>query len=344
MDRSRSRAIALGLTGLALTAPAAVADPVADFYKGKEIKMLIGQPVGGGYDTYARWFARRLLEFMPGNPNVTVQNMPGAGGVVMTNGLATQQPRDGTVIGAAAGSVSTSPLFGMAAARYDSRELSWIGSLNSEVGLVVSWKDSPIKTTKDIFEKEFIVGGSAASDGNVIFPKTMNQVLGAKFKVIPGYGGTTNVSLAMERGEIHGTGSWHYSSISVNKPAWLQDGSINVLVQLSLKPHPKVANAPTVIELARNAEERAVLELVFAQQDMGRPVYGPPGVPADRLKALRGAFDAFVRDPSVHAEADKMKLELNNPMPGEEIAQLVRRLYAMPPEAIKKASQAVGGG
>jgi tripartite-type tricarboxylate transporter receptor subunit TctC len=344
MDRSRSRAVALGLAGLALSAPGAVADPVADFYKGKEIKMLIGQPVGGGYDTYARWFARRLPDFMPGNPSVTVQNMPGAGGVVMTNSLATQQPRDGTVIGAAAGSVSTSPLFGMAAARFDSRELSWIGSLNSEVGLVVSWKDSPIKTTKDIFEKEFIVGGSAASDGNVIFPRTMNQVLGAKFKVIPGYGGTTNVSLAMERGEIHGTGSWHYSSISVNKPQWLQDGSINVLVQLALKPHPNVPNVPTIIDLARNAEERAVLELVFAQQDMGRPVFGPPGLPADRLKALRGAFDAFVRDPSVLAEADKMKLELNKPMPGEEIAQLVKRLYAMPPEAIKKASQAVGGG
>jgi tripartite-type tricarboxylate transporter receptor subunit TctC len=335
------RALAICMAA-AIAAPAAGrAETVAEFYKGKDIKMLIGQPVGGGYDTYARFFARHLSHFMPGAPNVIVQNMPGAGGVVMTNTLVAAQPRDGTVIGAAAGSVSTAALFGASGARYDARELGWIGSLNSEVGLVVSYKTAPVQKLADIYNTEFIVGGSGATDGNVIFPRSMNQVLGTKFKVIPGYGGTANVVLAMERGEIHGTGSWHYSSISVARPTWLEDGTINVLTQLSLKRHPKVPNTPTVIELAKTDEQRAILELIFAQQDMGRPVYGPPGMPADRKAALRKAFDDFVKDPKVQAEAIAIKIEINNPMSGAEIDKQIARLHAMSPDVVRKAGDAI---
>ena len=337
----RALALATCLTATLAAPMIARADAVADFYKGKDIKMLIGQPVGGGYDTYARFFARHLSHFMPGAPNVIVQNMPGAGGVVMTNALVAAQPRDGSVIGAAAGSVSTAALFGASGARYDARELGWIGSLNSEVGLVVSYKTAPVQKLDDIFTTEFIVGGSGATDGNVIFPRTMNQVLGAKFKVIPGYGGTANVVLAMERGEIHGTGSWHYSSISVARPQWLTDGTINVLVQLSLQRHPKVPGTPTVIELAKTDEQRGILELIFAQQDMGRPIFGPPAMPADRKAALRKAFDDFVKDPKVQAEADAIKIELNNPMPGAEIDTLITRLHAMSPEVVRKAGDAI---
>jgi tripartite-type tricarboxylate transporter receptor subunit TctC len=335
------RALAICMAA-AIAAPAAGrAETVAEFYKGKDIKMLIGQPVGGGYDTYARFFARHLSHFMPGAPNVIVQNMPGAGGVVMTNTLVAAQPRDGTVIGAAAGSVSTAALFGASGARYDARELGWIGSLNSEVGLVVSYKTAPVQKLADIYTTEFIVGGSGATDGNVIFPRSMNQVLGTKFKVIPGYGGTANVVLAMERGEIHGTGSWHYSSISVARPTWLEDGTINVLTQLSLKRHPKVPNTPTVIELAKTDEQRAILELIFAQQDMGRPIYGPPGMPADRKASLRKAFDDFVKDPKVQAEAIAIKIEINNPMPGAEIDKQIARLHAMSPDVVRKAGDAI---
>jgi tripartite-type tricarboxylate transporter receptor subunit TctC len=335
------RALAICMAA-AIAAPAAGrAETVAEFYKGKDIKMLIGQPVGGGYDTYARFFARHLSHFMPGAPNVIVQNMPGAGGVVMTNTLVAAQPRDGTVIGAAAGSVSTAALFGASGARYDARELGWIGSLNSEVGLVVSYKTAPVQKLADIYTTEFIVGGSGATDGNVIFPRSMNQVLGTKFKVIPGYGGTANVVLAMERGEIHGTGSWHYSSISVARPTWLEDGTINVLTQLSLKRHPKVPNTPTVIELAKTDEQRAILELIFAQQDMGRPVYGPPGMPADRKAALRKAFDDFVKDPKVQAVAIAIKIEINNPMSGAEIDKQIARLHAMSPDVVRKAGDAI---
>jgi len=187
-----------------LVTPAAQADPVADFYKGKEIRLIIGQPPGGGYDTFARLFARHLGRLMPGNPIVIPQNMPGAAGMAMTNSLVAIQPRDGTVIGAASGQIGTAALFGAPGARYDARELGWIGSLNSEVGLVVARKDVPVKRFADLLDHELIVGASFATDSNVIYPTTMNAVLGTKFKIIPGYGGTSNVAIAIDRGEVQG--------------------------------------------------------------------------------------------------------------------------------------------
>jgi tripartite-type tricarboxylate transporter receptor subunit TctC len=327
-------------------AVAAQSDLVAAFYRGKDMRLLIGTPVAGGYDTYGRFFARFLPRFLPGGPGVIVQNMPGAAGVNMANSIYFQQPKDGTVIGSGAGSIATAALFGGQGARYDARNFLWIGSLNAEVGLVISWRDSPVKTAKDLFERELIVGGSGATDGNVIFPNTMNNVLGTKFKVVPGYKGTATIAVAMEQGEVQGMGSWHYSSIMTAKPDWLRDGTINVLVQLALAPHPAVPNVPTVLELARNDEERSVIELVFAQQDMGRPFFAPPGVPAERGAALRAAFQAMATDADVLKEADRMQLEINQPMPGEAMNTLVERLYAQPESAIRRAADAItrGGG
>lgn len=318
---------------------AAQADPVADFYKGREIRLIVGQPPGGGYDAFARLFARHLGRLMPGNPTVIPQNMPGAAGMAMTNSLVAVQPRDGTVIGAASGQIGTAALFGAPGARYDARELGWIGSLNSEVGLVVARKDVPVRRFADLLDHELIVGASFATDSNVIYPTTMNAVLGTKFKIIPGYGGTSNVAIAIERGEVQGTASWHVSSIMAAKPDWIApNGFLTVLLQLALKRHPAVPDVPTVIEVAKTDEQRAILELIFAQQDMGRPVYGPPGMPADRLAALRAAFDAFVADSEVRAEVAKMRLEMHNPMRGAEIAAMIARLYAMPPDVIQKAA------
>lgn len=330
---------------LALMVPSLAAQPanpsVVAFYRGKDIRLQIGTPVAGGYDTYGRFFARHLPRFLPGGPGVIVQNVPGAAGVNMANSLYFQQPKDGTVIGSGAGSIATAALFGGQGARYDARNFIWIGSLNAEVGLVISYKTSPVKAAKDLFEQELIVGGSGATDGNVIFPNTMNNVLGTKFRVIPGYKGTATIAVAMERGEIQGMGSWHYSSIMTSKPEWLRDGSINVLVQLALARHPNVPNVPTVLELARTDEERAVIELVFAQQDMGRPVFAPPGVPAERANALRAAFDAMVLDADVLKEAERMQLEINQPMAGERINALIERLHAKAPEAVKRAAEAI---
>ncbi len=328
-----------------LAALPARADPVADFYRGKEVRVVIGLPAGGGYDIYGRLFARHLSRFIPGNPVVVAQNMPGAAAIPMTNSMAAQQPRDGTVIGVGVGSNATAALFSAPGARYDARLLTWIGSMNSEVGLVLAYKTAKVKTTADLFTTELVVGGSGATDGNVMFPAVMNKVLGTKFRIIPGYGSTNTVALAMERGEIDGMGSWHYSSISTNKPEWLRDGSINFLVQLALAKHPAMpAEIPLVVDLAKTPEQRAILELVFAQQDMARPIFAPPGLPPERAKALRDAFAAWSRDPAVLGEAEQMKLEINRPMGGEDMKILIDRLHAMPGDIVTKAADAIQVG
>ncbi|MBX9739728.1 MAG: hypothetical protein K2X62_06645 [Beijerinckiaceae bacterium] len=317
------------------------AETAAEFYKGKDIRMLISHPPGGGYDVYARFFARHLSKFMPGNPNVVPQNMPGAAGVVMANSLATQQPNDGTVIGLGPGSMGTAPLFGASGARYDARNLSWIGSMNADVGVSLAWHTSSVKTAEDLMKTELIVGGAGATDQSVLYPTALNRILGTKFKVIPGYGGSAATALAMERGETSGIGGMNFSSVLANKPDWLRDKKINILVQLSLDRHPDLPNVPTVVELAKTDEQRDVLQLIFAQSSMGRAIFGPPGIPEDRLKALRGAFDAMMKDKDILAEAEKLKMELNQPMPGVKMAELVDRLYKVKPETLKKAQEAV---
>jgi tripartite-type tricarboxylate transporter receptor subunit TctC len=328
---------------LMLLSPVASADTVDDFYRGKDIKLIIGYPAsGGGYDAYGRFLAKHLGRFIPGQPSISAQNMPGASSLSMVNSLVSAQPRDGTVIGAGAGSVTTAGLFGAQGARFDARQLNWLGSLNAEVGLVVTYKTSSTKTVADAMARETIMGANGATDGNNIFPHTMNKVLGTRFKVIPGYQSTNAIAVAMEAGEVEGVASWHYSSVATTKPQWLTDGSLNFLAQLALKPHPAMpADVPTIIDLAKTPEQKAVLELVFAQQDLGRPFFLGPGIPADRLDLIRRAFDAMVRDPDVLKDAESMRLEINKPMSGRDIQALVDQLYGMPRAAIRAAAEAV---
>ena len=323
-----------------LSVPAA-AQSVEQFYRGREVRLLIGEPPGGGYDLYGRFLARHLSRFLPGHPSILPENMPGAASVTMTNALFFQMPKDGSVIGSGAGSVGTAALFGSPGARYDARRLGWIGSLNSEVGMVVAWHLAAVKTAADLFTKPLIVGGSGATDGNVIFPNTMNNVLGTRMKVIPGYGSTASIATAMEQGEVEGMGSWHYSSILAGKPQWLAEHKIVLLVQLSLARHPDQPSVPTVLELARDESERSLIELVFAQQQMGRPVFAPPDIPAERLAALRQAFDAMMHDPEVLADAEAHHIEINQPMAGLEIERLIGRLHGFPPALMKRAAQAI---
>ncbi|MDB5593663.1 MAG: hypothetical protein JWM36_624 [Hyphomicrobiales bacterium] len=325
---------------LSLTAVARSETP-AEFYKGKDVRMLISHPPGGGYDIYARLFARHLTRFLDGHPNVIPQNMPGAAGIVMANSMAAQQPSDGTVIGLGPGSIGTADLFGASGARYDARKFSWIGSMNADVGVSLSWHTSPVKTAADLMKTELIVGGAGATDQSVVFPTALNRILGTKFKIIPGYAGSAATSLALERGEISGIGGMNFSSILANKPDWLRDKQVNILVQLALDRHPDLPDVPTVVELAKTDQQRAVLELVFSQSSMGRAILGPPGIPADRLKALRSAFDAMMKDKAFLAEAEKMKMEINQPMSGEQMAQLVDKLYRATPAIVKEASAAI---
>jgi len=250
------------------------------------------------------------------------------------------------VIALGGGSIAPAALFGAAGARFDSRRFSWIGSMNSEKGVAVAWHTAPVRKASDIFEREFVVGGAGVNADSVIFPNAVNRVLATRFKVVSGYQGSAEMVLAMERGEVQGIGNWHYSSILANRPDWLRDKKINLVLQLGLGPHPQLPDVPTVMDVARTDEERDILRIVFAQQSIGRPVLGPPEMAEDAFALLRKTFDAIMRDPQFLAEAERRKVEINEPMRGDDAAQVVEKLYAASPALIKKASAAVhpGGG
>src|SRR6186997_1699447 len=302
MPRGRRLLVTLAFAAIA-GATAASAQSPAEFYKGKEIRMLISHPAGGGYDLYARFFASHLSRLMTGNPTVVPQNMPGGAGVVMASYIYAGAPQDGTVIGLGPGSTGTAALFGSSGARYDARQFSWIGSMTSDIAVALSWHTSPVKTAKDLFTTELVTGGAGVTDQSVMFPKALDHILGTKFKVITGYGGTADTTLAVERGETAGIGAMNFSSVQANKPQWLSEKKINVLVQYGLARHPDLPDVPTVLELTDNDDERELLRLLFAQSSMGRAIYGPPNIPAERLKLLRAAFDRMMQDPDFLAEA-----------------------------------------
>jgi tripartite-type tricarboxylate transporter receptor subunit TctC len=322
-------------------AGAGMAQDAADFYKGRTVTVLISHPPGGGFDIYGRLFARHLTKNLAGHPNVVAQNMPGAAGVVMANHMASQALSDGSVIGLGPGALVTAALFSMPGARYDARRFNWIGSLNSEVAVTVSWHTSPVKTAKDLFSTELVVGAGGATDGSTIFPIAVNKLLGTKIKVISGYNGTAAIALAMERGETSGIGAWNWSSIVAGKPSWISEKKINVIAQLSLDPHPDLPNVPTALDLGRDESERNVLRLIFAQSAVGRAIYAPPNVPEYRVSALRAAFDRMLTDPDFVAETQKMVIEINQPRTGKEVAALIDELHQFSPEIVKRASEAI---
>lgn len=326
------------LATLALTAATGFARAADDsFYKGKTINIVIGGTVGDGYDIYARLLGQFLPKHIPGAPRIMPQNMPGAGTLVAANYMYEVAPKDGTSMGTVGGGTATAQLFKTPGIRVDPRRYAWVGSLNSEVGLVLAWHETPFKSYKDITEREFVVGGGGPTSGTVIFPLVLNRIVGAKFKIIPGYKGTGDIALAMERGEVQGTGSYHYSSMIQTKPNWIRDKQVVPLIQLSLIKHPLFPNVPHIPELARTDEERTILELVFARQAMGRPFMLPPGVNPDATRILRTAFNAVLKDPEFIAEAERRSIDLTLPMTGEEIHRLLDQLYAAKPDVIDKA-------
>lgn len=339
------RPLVTGAMLATLAASAAVAQAVPpDYFRDKTIKIVAGGGTGDGYDLYARLLSQHMGRHIAGNPRIIVQSMPGAGTLRAANFIWEVAAKDGTYFGTVGGGAATAGLLDAKNARFDARRFGWIGSMNSEVGLVVSWGPTPFKTIQDVMKQDFVVGGGGPTSGNVIFPTLLNQMVGTRFKVISGYKGTSDIALAIERGELHGSASYHYSSIIARNPDWLPRKLVNVLLQLSLRKHSLFPDVPLVIELARNEEQRAILELVFARQEMGRPFMLPPGTPPGVAEILRRAFDATMRDPALFAEAGTRKLDINQPMTGEEIHALIDRLYQWPPAIIEKAAQAVGPG
>jgi tripartite-type tricarboxylate transporter receptor subunit TctC len=317
------------------------AGEVPDFYEGRELRMLIGYSAGGGYDTYARLLARHLGRHIPGNPRVVPQNMPGAASLTLANYLYNVAAKDGSVIGTVARGLAMEPLLSARGTRFVASEFSWLGSLNNEVSVCASWHTSDVKTMQDLMTRELIVGGTGSAAGTDVFPLVVKNLLGANIRLITGYPGGNDILLAMERGEVDGRCGWSWSTVQATRPDWIAEGRLNMLVQFALEKHPDLPDVPLVTEFAASDDERMALELIFARQVMGRPFLAPPGVPPERLDALRRGFDATAADPAFRAEAERMQLELN-PVSGEEIDALIARVYGASENAIRLATDAIG--
>ncbi len=310
----------------------------ADFYKGKTVEIYVGYSAGGGYDVYARMIARYIGKHIPGNPSVVVKNLDGAGSLKLANQIYNTLPKDGTVFGTIARGAAFDPLFGNEAAQFDASKYNWIGSANDEVSVCVSWNTTGITKIEELFTKELIVGGTGPSADTDQFPRIVNGVLGTKFKIVTGYPGGNDISLAMERGEVQGRCGWSWSSVVTTRKDWFDKKTINVLVQLSLQKHADLPNVPAILDLAKTPEQKQILTLVFARQALGRPFVAPPGVPADRVATLRKAFMDTMKDKDFLAEAEKAKLEVT-PISGEEVQKIVIDAYKTDPATVKKTAE-----
>jgi tripartite-type tricarboxylate transporter receptor subunit TctC len=326
------------LFGWALPQPAQ-ADSVADFYKGKTITLYIGYSSGGGYDTYARTIGRVIGKHIPGNPKVVAKNKPGAGSLRLTNELYNSLPKDGTVIGTFGRGMVMEPLFGNKKARFDPSKFTWLGSANNEVSVCIAWHKSPIQTLDDFLTKPMIVGGTGPGADTDVFPKVLNNVIGTKLRLVTGYPGGNDINLATERGEVQGRCGYSWSSLKSRFPQWLTGKKVQILLQMSTAKHPDLPDVPFVMDLAKTERDRKILGLVFARQAWGRPFVAPPGVPAERAKALQAAFTATMKDPGFLKDAKRQKLEIA-PISGEKINQLIAQLFASPKDLVEAAKEA----
>jgi len=311
----------------------------ADFYKNRNLDEYIGYSTGGAYDFYARVVGRHMGQHIPGNPTLIPRNMEGAGSLRLANWLYRVAPRDGSAFGTIGRGIAFDPLLIGKGDQFDATKFNWLGSANNEVSVCVARADSGITKFEDLFTKELAVGGTGTSADTDQFPRVLNGVLGTHFKVIEGYPGGSEVGLAMERGEVSGRCGWSWSSVKSTHKSWLDEKKMVVLVQLSLTRHPELPDVPLVTDFAKTDEQRQILKMIFARQVMGRPFVAPPSLPPDRVAALRQAFSETMTDPAFVAEADKAQLEIN-PVSGEAVENLVKEVYATPPEVIAKAKEA----
>ncbi|MPZ37344.1 MAG: hypothetical protein GEU95_04650 [Rhizobiales bacterium] len=326
------------VAAVALALPAAAnAQSVADFYKGKNVEVLIGYSGGGGYDVYARLLARHIGKHIPGNPTIVPRNMPGAGSLVLANWLYNVAPKDGTVFGMIGRGTPFDPILGIEGAKFDPTKYLWLGSMNNEVSVCVSWHTSGVTKFEQLLQKELVVGGTGPSADTDQFPRITNAVLGTKFRIISGYPGGNDISLAMERGEVGGRCGWSWSSVVATRMNWFKEKKIRVLLQLALEKHEDLPDVPLVVDLAKTPEQRAILRLIFARQALGRPFLAPPGVPQDRAAALQKAFMATMKDKAFRAEAEKAKLEINS-LDAAAIEKIIEEAAKTNPAVLKKAA------
>jgi len=336
----RSGFLALATSAaLSFAATGAMAQSVAEFYAGKQINFLVGASAGGGYDTQARLVARHLGRHIPGNPTIIVQNMPAAGGLAATNHIANAAPKDGTVIALVQRGMLLIKNYNPSAVQFDLAQLNWIGSINSEVGVVVAWHTAPHKKTADLFEQELIVGGITGVDPETT-PRLLNALISTKFKIVTGYPGTTEIALAMERGEVQGIGDWSYSNLKKGRADWLREKKVTLLMQEALQKDPDLGGLPNMLDFVKNDADRKVMELFLTQKTAARPMIAPPGMPADRVAALRAGFMALSADKDFLADVEKSNLEVA-PVSGEAVDKVIALINAASPETAERLGKAI---
>ncbi len=333
MTRIRSLAASFSLV---LMANAAVAQ---DFYAGKQINVIVGSAPGGGYDLLARLTARHMGKHIPGNPIFIVQNVPAAGSMVAANQLANVSPRDGTTIGLMQRGVLLAPITSPGAVRYNVSSFRWIGSLASETGVTLAYGSAPHQTAKDLFEQELIVGGVPNVDPETT-ARLYNALLGTKFRIVMGYNGTTAVGLAMERGEVQGIGDWSWSSLKVQRPAWIKDKSVRILMQGALERDKELPDVPNALDFVKEGTDRKALELFFTQKTVARPLLTPPEVPIERVNTLRAAFMALDKDELFKEEARKSSLDLSL-LSGEAVDRVITLIANATPDVKDRLAAAM---
>ena len=328
------------LAGAAAAPPAGAAEDVAAFYRGKTVTIIVGSDSGGGYDLNARALSRHMARHLAGEPTIIVQNKPGASSLAAANYVYEVAPPDGRFIAAVQRPVPFQFLFGEAGVHFDLKRIQWLGSTAKEPGVFVAWETAPQKSLADLLHGEMIVGGNGASTDTELFARMMNNLFGTSLKIISGYPGQNEIVLAMQRGEVQGVANWSWSDIESRHRDWISDRKVRFLLQFSLDPIPALAGVPHILDIARSPEERAVLTLLMQNKALGRPYFVAPAVPADRVAALRAAFDATVKDPAFVADATKTVGPVDA-VSGAAMQTMLDAVYASPPALIDKARQIV---
>jgi tripartite-type tricarboxylate transporter receptor subunit TctC len=334
---SRLRPAALLLPAILISTVASHAQDAAEFYRGKTITLIAGFNPGGGADTYARLVARHLGRHVPGNPTVVVRNMQGAGSVIAANYVFNVSPKDGLELGLFAGNIVIDPLIGGTQYKYDARRFNWIGAPSSDSNVCLSSPKTTFKTIDDALKRDMITG--AAGTSTLDFPVLMNNVIGTKFKLVKGYGGSAALRLAMERGEIEGFCGVGYNSMRT--AGLLSPDKSNILVQVGLSKNPKMPKVPFIFDYARTDADRQIFTLVFGWLDLERPIAAPPGTPPERVAALRAGFDKAMKDPALLADADKINVGIE-PMSGTAIEKFVAGVARTPAAVTSRAAQILG--
>ena len=328
--------LATGLLSAMVVAGGASAQPADQFYKGKTLTILSGHSAGGAYSAYARLLERHMGRHIPGNPTTVLKFMEGATGLTLANWLYNVGPKDGLSFGIFHERIGLEPLVSPQGANFDGRKFTWIGSAAKQTSVCFTRPESKVKSVADARNLAIPVGASAAAGSDSVMPRMMNAMLGTKFQIILGYGGN-DISLAVERGEVEGRCGFGWASLKTTRPDWAEQRKINLIAQFSYKPHPELKDVPLMMDLVTKEDDKRALQLIFATQEMGRPFAAPPGVPADRVTALRKAFLETLKDPAFMAEAKKLDLEIE-PITGEEITELLVDLYNTPKEIVERVN------